>query len=77
MNCQGFAAAANCLFVSDVAQTVLEQKGAIALPDYLINSGDLIYCAYQHGLVDSISSQIKQVGCSMRNYFCDDPFVLG
>jgi leucine dehydrogenase len=71
LNCRIFAAAANNPFVDVNAEAILQNKGAIILPDYLINSGGLIFCAYQYGLLTDLDNKIHAVYHNVSKYLAE------
>jgi len=60
MYCRIFAAAANNPFKNPEAEQQLIDRQTLVLPDYLINTGGLIYCAYQYGVITQLEQRIKQ-----------------
>lgn len=61
LNCKIFACAANNPFTDTRAKIQLKSKNICLLDDYLINSGGLIYCAYQFGVIKQLRPYIERV----------------
>lgn len=71
LNCRIFAAAANNPFQNESCIKILAEKQIHYLPDYLINCGGVIYCAYQYGLIKDLEHYIKQVSKNVSHYLID------
>ena len=68
LRCHIFAAAANNPFKGGCIEGLMKERGIVLLPDYLINSGGLIYCAYQYYKTFDLEKKIRDTYQSVSRY---------
>ncbi|MCP3679862.1 MAG: Glu/Leu/Phe/Val dehydrogenase [Gammaproteobacteria bacterium] len=68
MSCDIFAAAANNPFSCSYPKYYLAEKMITYLPDYLINGGGVICCAWQYGIITDIDSKIANIYDRTQHY---------